>query len=325
MINMFQSSLLRDKLDLHFYTIDQNVIFIYALVLLAIIQSVVFLIKKPLAKKGYICINGVCSLQPLPETLEEAGGSTIISTSTLLIIRLIFAIYTVGLGIYQLVIRGVFHLRFYTIWNWWILSLYFVLSSIASYRLIQRNKRSSSADSRSPNPCCEVNLARLCQAFYTITSVTVVIVDCVTWLVLVPMLTKDPRSSLESRINFEQMFYSFLSYNQHGFNAFFFFVDFMFNRQPFKFYALGYVGLWSATYAIWAQLVFVVSGRWLYPFLNINKPWSVLAYTSLYLVHWVVFALIRLLYVLKDRMLSFLEVREAAKRTRAATQTAKKQ
>ena len=52
---------------------------------------------------------------------------------------------------------------------------------------------------------------------------------------------------------------------QHGFNAALILGEAFLNSLPIFAYLMGYVGLWSSLYGIWAQLHYLRTGRFLYP------------------------------------------------------------
>jgi hypothetical protein len=103
------------------------------------------------------------------------------------------------------------------------------------------------------------------------------------------------------------------SYNQHGFNALYIYTDLLLNRHRLVFHAVGArrsscgwpqrgghtewsqwslqmcftslpppgdmpqagpIGLWSLSYGVWALVYYTRTGKWLYPFLDIHKPWA---------------------------------------------------
>lgn len=61
------------------------------------------------------------------------------------------------------------------------------------------------------------------------------------------------------------MLLNFVSYNQHGFNAALLAADLALNRLPFVPHLIGYAGLWSLAFTLWAHAWRAWSGRWLYP------------------------------------------------------------
>lgn len=52
---------------------------------------------------------------------------------------------------------------------------------------------------------------------------------------------------------------------QHGFNFFLMLGEMFLNSIPFYPYLLGFVGLWTCSYGIWAFINFSSSGKWMYP------------------------------------------------------------
>lgn len=86
---------------------------------------------------------------------------------------------------------------------------------------------------------------------------------------------------------------------QHGLNFFWMLGETFLNRIPFYPYLLGYVGMWTSAYGVWAFANFSSSGKWMYPFLDANQPWAPFAYFGLFLVHWVFFGFVILLLQLK--------------------------
>jgi hypothetical protein len=52
---------------------------------------------------------------------------------------------------------------------------------------------------------------------------------------------------------------------QHGANALFALGELLLNNIPFTPYLLGYLGMYSSSYGIWAFTYFRITGKWLYP------------------------------------------------------------
>lgn len=86
---------------------------------------------------------------------------------------------------------------------------------------------------------------------------------------------------------------------QHGLNFFWMLGETFLNRIPFYPYLLGYVGIWTSAYGVWAFANFSSTGKWMYPFLDADQPWAPFAYFGLFLVHWVFFGFVILLLQLK--------------------------
>ncbi|GFR45578.1 hypothetical protein Agub_g6972 [Astrephomene gubernaculifera] len=271
-----------------------------------------------------------------PATLFEAGCSPALSSTTLAAMRAVLAIYIFTLGGLQLSKLGGFVFKFYTIWNWWLLGLYFALAAVASALCARAEKAAAaattvgtrastvadgSAQQRGPEGATSTGdrkqeqqqqpaaawlhratpLSRACHALFMVNSSTVVIVDVVCWAVLYPMLSRGPQTEEVTRI-IRRLLLSFTSYNQHGLNALFIFCDLLANRQRLAFHAVGPLGLWSLAYSGWAHAWHAMSGNWLYPFLDTSKPWAPVAYLGLYAVHWLAFGLVALLYRVKGAL-----------------------
>jgi hypothetical protein len=52
---------------------------------------------------------------------------------------------------------------------------------------------------------------------------------------------------------------------QHGLNLVFVLVELMLNSIPFHPYLMGFMGMYSAAYALWAFTFYSNSGKWIYP------------------------------------------------------------
>ncbi|GIL46192.1 hypothetical protein Vafri_3241 [Volvox africanus] len=280
-----------------------------------------------------------------PATLYEAGTSPVLSSASLAVFRAVLAIYIVGMGLMQLSDMGPYVLKFYTIWNWWLLGLYFALAAVASYLCTRKEAAEATAsaesasaptkgsgvktaDAKAAQPLIEgtrpltekiqgcegpqppsppspsaahlatTPLSRACHALFMINSSTVIIVDVVCWAVLYPMLAMGEQTP-EIQLILRRLLLSFTSYNQHGLNALYIFVEMFLNRHRLAFHAVGPLGLWSLIYALWAHAWHAKTGKWLYPFLNTSKRWAPGAYLGLYVVHWMAFGIVAILYQIK--------------------------
>ncbi|PNW84820.1 hypothetical protein CHLRE_03g159700v5 [Chlamydomonas reinhardtii] len=276
-----------------------------------------------------------------PASLWEAGTSPALSSVAMCVFRFVMAVYIFGMGGMQFQRMGAYVFKFYTIWNWWLLGIYFTLAATASALCALAETRSARARAATAKPtvtaAAEVDnsngsaaldasrsavgnvaksapetpkslqratlLSRTCHALFMINSSTVIIVDCVCWGLLYPMLARGPQTPETQRI-IRRLLLTFTSYNQHGLNALYIFTDLFLNRHRLAFHATGPLGLWSMAYAVWAHVWHAKSGKWLYPFLDTSKPWAPMAYFGLYMVHWGAFGLVALLYRAKARLYS---------------------
>lgn len=200
-------------------------------------------------------------------------------------------------------------LKYYTVWNYYLLILFFGVAALYSSLDLRRQKASkiqrakndeghASADRQHVN-----GLGYFVVALFHINLTTVFIVDVLTWSLLWPMLKANPDPK---RVEFfANQLFNFTSYNQHGFNFVLVLGEMFLNSIPFFPYLLGYVGLWTSFYGIWAFINFSSSGKWMYPFLDASQPWAPFAYLGLFAVHWVFFGFVILLLQIKYWILQY--------------------
>ncbi|KAK9844666.1 hypothetical protein WJX74_005289 [Apatococcus lobatus] len=209
-------------------------------------------------------------------TNEAVSASSTGSPRLLLAFRAFVAVWSLVVGGRQLLAKGPIVLKFYTVWNWWLMTAFFWLAAAASIQGQMKKSVSSSTANR---------VGRAAIILYHMNSTTVWIVDVLCWALLVPMLTSDPDQQLVAF--WKSQFYNFTSYNMHAANAVFMLLELALNRIPFYPYMLGYVGLWSTIYGLWSITHYFIFGRWLYPFLDAAKPWAAFCYLGIFLVHWI--------------------------------------
>ncbi|KAG9415086.1 hypothetical protein AC1031_008514 [Aphanomyces cochlioides] len=104
------------------------------------------------------------------------------------------------------------------------------------------------------------------------------VVTLVVWTILYPQ--------------FGDVFMNWISWVEHGGNLVLLLVEFVccdVRSVPWSTGAI--VAAWSTTYAIFAWIVHIVSGTWLYPFLDVNQPSAPLWYLFMLAVHVGFFAL----------------------------------
>ena len=86
--------------------------------------------------------------------------------------------------------------------------------------------------------------------------------SCVTKTMSQPFDQQARRScSLHRRNVMHKLFFVM----QHGINFLWIVGEMFLNSIPFYPYLLGYVGLWTSFYGIWAFINFSSSGKWMYP------------------------------------------------------------
>eukprot|EP00198_Chlamydomonas_reinhardtii_P008093 XP_001697430.1 predicted protein [Chlamydomonas reinhardtii] len=245
-----------------------------------------------------------------PASLWEAGTSPALSSVAMCVFRFVMAVYIFGMGGMQFQRMGAYVFKFYTIWNWWLLGIYFTLAATASALCALAETRSARARAATAKPtvtaAAEVDNSNGSAALDASRSAVGNVAKSA------PETPKSlQRATLLSRtchalfmINSRRLLLTFTSYNQHGLNALYIFTDLFLNRHRLAFHATGPLGLWSMAYAVWAHVWHAKSGKWLYPFLDTSKPWAPMAYFGLYMVHWGAFGLVALLYRAKARLYS---------------------
>lgn len=195
----------------------------------------------------------------------------------------------VAVGVPQL-LRTPHTLAYYTVWSWWVLTLYFGVATWASARAVL-----------APAPPRARRLAPLGAATVALFHVALpssLIVVAVTWTVLYPMLaaSPDPKVRAKARLQFR----STQSYVQHGGNAALMVGDLLLNSIPPVPYLMSALGAYSSTFGVWAFAFYRTTGRWLYPFLNAQRKGAPIVYAALYVAHWAFFGVALLLFKARD-------------------------
>ncbi|KAL0051828.1 hypothetical protein WJX82_002729 [Trebouxia sp. C0006] len=252
----------------------------------------------------------------------EVTGSAIGSSQMLLIYRLLAFLWCSAVAVIQFADKGFFVLKYYTVWNYYLMIIFFALATLYSFLDIQRQQAATSKTSKAAKK--PVNgLGYFVVTLFHINLTTVFIVDVLTWGLLWPMLKANPDptrvefftnqlfnftsyNQVDEKWHANQLF-NFNSYNQHGFNFVLMVGETFLNRIPFYPYLLGYVGMWTSFYGIWAFINFSSSGKWMYPFLDASQPWAPFAYLGLFAVHWVFFGFVILLLQIKYWILQYFQ------------------
>jgi hypothetical protein len=216
--------------------------------------------------------------------------------------RLAAFLYALAIGIDQIRHRGLEVFRFYTVWNWWLLTAYFALVAGTSYFAVSRSRSAGKLSA----PAGGTTVGRLQHTIIVLFHVNLTmvwIVDVLTWTVLWPMLRANPDPV---KVNFWRLqMFNYTSYHMHGLNALFMLIEFALNDIPVYTYMLGWVGLWSSLFGVWAHAYHAHTGLFLYPFLNTTKPWAPAAYFGLLLVQWLFFFTVLALARLKKLCLPY--------------------
>lgn len=222
----------------------------------------------------------------------DVTSSFVGSPDVLLAYRLCMLAWGLYIGIGQLLDKGPYVFVFYTVWNWWMLTLFFALASAASIRGWRRRRAAASGrptDTEQQHAADWLDRAAI--ATFSIEAPLSLALDFLTWAVLVPMLLNSSQDP--ARIQFwRHRMYCFESYNQHAVNAVMMLGELLLNRIPVTFYSSGWLALWSSIYGVWSGVFYARNGRFIYPFLDAHKPYAWVSYLGLYAVHWAAFLLV---------------------------------
>lgn len=236
------------------------------------------------------CLQSIALLTLKPWSNRKHGSwdiaassmteSTIGSPHVLLVTRLVTFVASLAVLVRQYMQIGVISFKFYTVWSFCLLTIYFGWVSVLS---LQHCRRNAKPQRRTVNGWEYAAIA-----LFHVVLTTTWIVDIITWLVLWPMTKQLAKGAELERLT--ALMLCFTSYVQHGGNAAMLLVEFSLNRIPIEGYMLGYVGLWSCAYACWALLWHHLTGLFLYPFLDYNRPfWGPVSYIGLFGMHWLFF------------------------------------
>ena len=229
---------------------------------------------------------------------DTATSSPIVSDATLLAYRAASLTLALTVGVTQFR-RAPHTLAYYTVWSWWVLTLYFACATAASARAVLASRRA--AGSRTTAAPATARLAPLGAATVALFHVALpssLIVVAVTWTVLYPMLAASP--DVKVRETARRNFKTTQSYIQHGGNALLAVGDLALNSIPPVPYLMSLLGAYSSTFGVWALAFYRRTGRFLYPFLDTRRKGAALVYVGLYISHWAFFAIALLLFKARD-------------------------
>mmetsp|Transcript_22107 Transcript_22107/g.52852 ORF Transcript_22107/g.52852 Transcript_22107/m.52852 type:complete len:286 (-) Transcript_22107:272-1129(-) len=182
--------------------------------------------------------------------------------------------------------------KFYTVWNWYLLFAYFLLAATWSLQWLRQQPHRGAA----ARPAWRERRRHWTVVLLHVNLTTVFIVNTFTWLVLVPMMLANPETVGKAK----KMFFTFTSYNQHGVNSLLILGDLMLNAIPFQGYMIGYAGMWSGLYSIWAHVNYALHGEWIYVFMDPGKANVIVMYSAVFLAHWAFFGVVWALFKLRD-------------------------
>ncbi|KAL6769058.1 hypothetical protein ACKKBF_B17330 [Auxenochlorella protothecoides x Auxenochlorella symbiontica] len=216
--------------------------------------------------------------------------------------------YVLGLSIWQLgrspAARFTELCPWFTMWSWYLLVLYFVLATIASWttRYMDRPPSPRAGDDhRRPG----LWLPRAILVLYHVHQAMVWLLLVITWGILYPaaLAMPDPR---ERRDKLENML-NFGSYNQHGGNVVFMLGELFLAHLPFQSRYLGWVGVWTALYFLFESFSKIVWDQFHYPIFEggAMQQWS--AALLIPALQWASFGLVLALVSRKKKLVERVE------------------
>lgn len=189
--------------------------------------------------------------------------------------------------------------------------MYFGLAAWQSYKSLQPRPRGRPR--KETRYLSTVGFA-LVALFHVLLAATLV-VDLVTWGLLWPMLS---RSDDPKRYAFwREHFFNITSYHTHGLNFLFILVELALNKIPYEPYMLGWLGLYSSLYGLWAFSYYRITTRWMYPFMDASKPYAMVYYVGIYVGHWIFFGVLYALFWVKHQVTGVEEEERSSERLKA--------
>jgi len=207
---------------------------------------------------------------PQPKTWKSQFN---ISPTILLVFRILAFFYNLGVQIGGGIVFGAGQFQFYTIWSYIFLILFFGVGSVVSFLGVQNLQRSQ----------VPTLLDKIFVVMYQMTLCQVLLVDAVLWGILYPMAIKANEQKPGS-FNME-LILNFFSYNQHGGNFVWIFVEFVLNDLPLFPIHLLWAFLWTATYAVFTWILHTLTDIWPYPFLETHVAVAPLWYGGILALH----------------------------------------
>eukprot|EP00887_Chlorella_sp_A99_P008142 scaffold12.g8142.t1 len=274
---------------------------IFVIKALGWVQSVAFILTRRVHSSNCdLCFLGRKELTQQLRSHHVTDSSTG-SELALAAYRIAMLAWSLGIGINQLFDKGGHVFRFFTVWNWWLLTLFFGLASAASLRGLWRARAARRGAARGAGrgatgagrPADLLDKATM--VAFAMEAPTTLVIDLLTWKVLVPMMADTPDAAL--RAHWNRIFFGFESLNQHGFNAAMMLGELALGRLPMSLAASGWLALWASVYGVWSTAYLAATGRYLYPFLNAQRPYAWLGYLGIYLLmllaHIIILGLVR--------------------------------
>ena len=241
------------------------------------------------------------------------------SIRNLALIRLFIAIYCLIILIVVSVgsTSGVLY-SFYTVWNWVLLSFYFLLSSIVpliaiygfsfcnvnKHQSISQNSNSSNNNiNNKRNSSGYVHLLfvsnnKISRLVHQLTWILfqmhcslVLLVDVTVWGLLYWIADESLRKE----------FFSFYNLSWHGLNAIFIYFDLFINMMPIYFDNAVFVVFLAMIYCLFEWLFYFETGFWDYFFMDTSKVVNIIFYIIIFSLHVVFFAFARLIAKCRDK------------------------
>jgi hypothetical protein len=236
-----------------------------------------------------------------------AGG--VFGNKALLVVRGVLAFYIVGIWFYIVTIKpdksgnppnGKHVIRafgFYTVWNFTMLMVYFVMAFIQSIR----HHIKGTADDKTPS---RKLFDRSTFVLFQICATMVILVDVVLWGVLYPHAYKACHPSDGTAPDCTQVnaILNFGSYNVHLFNLFFIMIEFVMNRMVIVPAHVSFVGVWLMCYGAYSWIRAADGRGWVYFFMDLGAKNAWLWYLGLGVLHALFFLLAFGLSKLKQRV-----------------------
>jgi hypothetical protein len=241
---------------------------VISLILLSIIVKTVHYFKEH--EKGLS--------EPLPHT-RVFRTTGIGSPMGLCVFRVIVFFYSASvLGVF-LGIAGINQLRFFTVWNYTLFTIFFGLASLVSLSEVSHFMRYGSYRSTAITPITWVG--ELVQIGYELALPMSMLVTSAQWGVLLPLALKEGKDKADMDI----MFFNFCGYNMHGLNVLIMIVEFSLNIMPIEAIDAAYVVVWPSAYAVVIFILNSTVGGWPYTIVNTYTSVAPLWYAGLFLAN----------------------------------------
>ena len=221
-------------------------------------------------------------------------------------------VYSVLVVVAAFFLHGVDYFTYFTLWNYSLLTLYFVVVLVASAEALVRQRRGAKAspfgtalatnstyggdettDRGDGGGAALAVVAAAqppvfvlhCTAFVLLNVLIVmaVLIDLMVWCVLVPgtvVAANNCAPSASSCPSIDE-FISFVSFSAHGFNFFFLLFDLLLSNIPMRYYTLLFSLMWGIAYLVFQLIFYAAGGWWVYPFLDVTNDGSLLWYLLL--------------------------------------------